>query len=155
MVRSRPSPAQTDSVLRALKDAAEDMRTITHAELTSVAELALPDIGPQLRYIRDRHCIDHGRPWPTMVALDRGQRIQWPTFPSVSARRSPARADRSVDEQRWRGIVMQVYAFDWSDVDLDQIGGRTHHVERRSPRSLHWVGPVKWSLAPERVAATQ
>ena len=108
-------PKNTAEVLDVLKRCARDMRTIAYGDLAQ--EVGLPDgrsIGRPLGYIRDEICRAHDRPWLIAIAVS-GKTMR----PSGSF--LPEGVDLADnDEHWWRGMVTQVYAYDWSGVTLEE-----------------------------------
>ena len=106
-------PAKTAEVLEVLKQCAQDMRTITYGEIAEQCGLARPGTGRPLGHIRDEVCRAHNRPW--LVALAVNGRTRRPSGSFL-----PEGVDLSDDDEHWwRGMVTQVYAYDWSGVTLD------------------------------------
>ena len=106
-------PKNTDEVLNVLKRCARNMHTITYGDLAQ--EVGLPDarsIRYPLGYIRDEICRAHNRPW--LVALAVNAQTKRPSDSFL-----PEGVDLSDDNEHWwRGMVTQVYAYDWSGVTL-------------------------------------
>lgn len=107
-------PKNTAEVLDVLKRRAHDMRTIAYGDLAK--EVGLPDgrsIRYPLRYIRDEVCRPHNRPWLVAIAVNAATRRPSGSF-------LPEGVDLADnDDHWWRGMVTQVYAYDWSGVTLD------------------------------------
>lgn len=107
-------PKNTREVLAVLKRRAHDMRTIAYGDLAQ--EVGLPDgrsIRYPLGYIRDEICRAYDRPWLVAIAVSAETRRPSGSF-------LPEGVDLAGDDQRWwRGMVLQVYAYDWSGVTLD------------------------------------
>ena len=110
------APARTPEVLEFLKRCASDMRTVTYGEVAAHIGLTFPPaIIPCLNHIRDQICRPKGLPWLSAIVVgvenhrpsDRwlpdDVRIQDGEFP----------------ELWWRGIVLQVFAADWTGVTLE------------------------------------
>lgn len=106
-------PAKTDAVLQTLKQCAKDMRTITYGDLAKEASLAQPGVGVPLGYIRDEICRKHGLPWLNMIAVQTASRRPGESY-------LPSEVSLADDEAEafWRGMVLQVYAYDWSNIHL-------------------------------------
>ena len=108
-------PKNTAAILRILKQCAHDMRTITYGDLAK--EVGLPDgrsVRYPLRYIRDEICRAHHRPWLSVIAVKKGRMRPGGKF-------LPEEVTLHDDETAiwWRGMVLQVYAYDWSNVTLN------------------------------------
>ena len=103
-------PAKTDRVLIILKQCASDMRTVTYQELADATDLFAPGVSLQLGYIRDHVCRVQGLPWLNALAVNKETRRPGDKFlpdgTSVG------------DDHWWRGMVLQVYAYDWSGVEI-------------------------------------
>ena len=106
-------PAKTAEVLEVLKQCAKDMRTITYGEIAEQCGLAGPGTGYPLGYIRDQVCRANGHPWLSVIAVNKSMRPGGNFLPG----------DLTLPEDEaeiwWRGMVLQVYAYDWSGVTLD------------------------------------
>lgn len=110
-------PAKTADVLQVLKTAAREMRTVTYAELAQRTGLAQPGVGQPLGYIRDEVCRARDLPWLTALAVKKQTRLPGGSFFPDDAGMS---ADLESDDFRnwWQAMVMRVYAWDWSSVEL-------------------------------------
>ena len=104
-------PAKTREVFELLVRCSNEMRTITYGELAEHAKLDPSGIGLQLGFIRDSICRDRGYPWLNMVAVSTSTRRPGDAFlpPGVSA------GPRD-EELLWRGMVIQVFSFDWKNI---------------------------------------
>ena len=107
-------PAKTAEVLEVLKQCAADMRTITYGEIAERCGLAAPGTGYQIGYIRDQVCRANGRPWLSVIVVSKDSMRPGGNF-------LPDELALPEDETEiwWRGMVLQVYAYDWSGVTLD------------------------------------
>ena len=107
----RPDPpVKSAEILAILKRCAHEMRTITYGELGPKVGLPPRFLGPQLGYIRDHVCRAHGRPWLAAIAVNTGTMRPGDGF-------VPEGMNLNADDDHWwRGMVLQVYAYDWSDV---------------------------------------
>jgi hypothetical protein len=108
-------PAKTREVFAYLKNCASQMRTVTYGEIANQVNLAKPGVGRPLGYIRDEICRHRGLPWLNAIAVnahtDRPGEGFIPGDTSLS----------QIDEERfWRGMVLQVFAFDWSRIGFDE-----------------------------------
>ena len=107
-------PAKTAAVLGILKQCAKDMRTVTYGEIAEATGLANSGVGMPLGYIRDQICRDHGRPWLQAIAVNK-------TTMRPSGAFAPEGLELDLDNDHWwRGMVSQVYAYDWSNVELEE-----------------------------------
>jgi hypothetical protein len=110
-------PAQTEEVFEYLKRAAREMRTVTYGEIAADTGLAAPGTGFPLGYVRDEVCRARGLPWLTAIAVNAGTKLPGGSFFPDGAGLS---ADLESDDLRiwWRAMVLQVFATDWSAVEL-------------------------------------
>ena len=108
-----PMPAKTPEVFDYLKRCALEMRTVPYREIANAVELAYLGHAP-LNYIRDEICIPRNLPWLSALAVSGKTRIPSPGWLPNDA--TIACADLP---QFWRGMVLQVFATDWSAVHLD------------------------------------
>ena len=113
-------PAKTQEVFdylktcaREMKTCAREMRTVTYGEIADAVRLAPTGIGWQLGYIRDVACRAQGLPWLNVIAVNQTSRR-----PGGSFLPEEVAMEESDEETFWRGMVLQVFAFDWSDVSL-------------------------------------
>jgi alkylated DNA nucleotide flippase Atl1 len=101
-------PAKTREVFEYLKECAEQMRTITYGEIANEVGLAKPGVGRPLGYIRDEICRRRGLPWLNAIAVNlRTSRPGDGFIPEDITLHSDD------EEILWRGIVLQVFAYDW------------------------------------------
>ncbi len=103
-------------VFELLKKCAADMRTVTYQEIASEVGLATQGVGPPLTYIRDEVCRKRGLPWLTAIAVSK------PTRRPATGFLPEGVILRQDDESFWRGMVLQVFAYDWASVHLDPVG---------------------------------
>ena len=108
-------PAKTAEVLEVLKQCAQDMRTITYSEIARQCGLAAPGTGYQIGYIRDHVCRAKGRPWLSVIAVGKDNNMR----PGGNFLPNDLTLPEDETEVWWRGMVLQVYAYDWSDVTLN------------------------------------
>ena len=107
-------PAKTDRVLETLKQCAKDMRTITYRELADATGLFPPGVNRPLGYIRDEVCRKHQRPWLPAIAVSKATM-------RPSAGFAPEGMQLNLENDHWwRGMVTQVYAYDWSDIEIEE-----------------------------------
>ena len=92
------------------------MRTITYQEIAGEVGLATQGVGPPLTYIRDEVCRKRGVPWIAAIAVSKPTR--WPATGFL-----PAGVTLGQDQESfWRGMVLQVFAYNWASVRLDDEG---------------------------------
>jgi hypothetical protein len=105
-------PAKTKEVFEYLKKCASEMRTATYGEIGKATDVTAIGIGSQLGYIRDHVCREKGLPWLNAIAVNAETRRPGESF-------LPAGVAVGRDEERlWRGMVLQVFVFDWDQVTL-------------------------------------
>lgn len=105
-------PAKTDEVFEYLKRCATQMRTVSYGEIANHVGIAAIGIGNQLGYIRDRVCRERGLPWLNAIAV---RAETWRPGDSFL----PADVSVGRDEERmWRGMVLQVFVYDWDGVKI-------------------------------------
>jgi hypothetical protein len=105
-------PAKTKEVFEYLKKCAFQMRTASCGEIGEVTDVAPIGIGHQLGYIRDHVCRAKGLPWLNAIAVNGST---W--RPGESFLPADVAVGRD-DERLWRGMVLQVFAYDWETVSL-------------------------------------
>lgn len=107
-------PARTPEVFTYLKQCALEMRTAEYGEIGPKVGLLPISLNRPLNYIRDEICIRRGLPWLPALAVSKDTRMPsegWlPVGVAVSVDHLP---------QFWRGIVLQVYATDWSKIAIE------------------------------------
>ena len=107
-------PAKTREVFTYLKQCALEMRTAEYGEIGAKVRLPAIGVNVPLNYIRDEICIPRGLPWLPALAVNKETRMPsegWlPVGVAVSVDHLP---------QFWRGIVLQVYATDWSKIEIE------------------------------------
>ena len=107
-------PAKTREVFEYLKLCADQMRTVTYGELAKECALAPSGIGYQLGYVRDEICRKRGLPWLSAIAVNTDTRRPGGSF-------LPEGVALGDDGDRlWRGMVLHVFAFNWSSVPFEQ-----------------------------------
>jgi hypothetical protein len=106
-------PARTQEIFELLKQCASEMRTVTYGELAEVTGLARRGTGKPLVWIRDEICRARGLPWLNAIVVNKATRRPGDNF-------LPANTKLAQDdlEQLWRGMVVQVYCFDWAKIDF-------------------------------------
>ena len=105
-------PAGTETVFKRLKESAREMRTVRYMDLAEEAGLAAVGLGQPLGYIRDEVCRAHGLPWLTSIAVAKNG-VPGPGF--------FVGTDLTLGEDFevwWRAMVLQVFATDWSSIEL-------------------------------------
>ena len=107
------APAKTREVFEYLRGCAWEMRTVTYKELAEAVGLAKPGIGRPLGYIRDEVCRRYERPWLNAIAVNTKTRR-----PGKSFLPENARLNSGDEKSLWRGMVLQVFAYDWGAVDF-------------------------------------
>ena len=106
-------PAKTPEVFTYLKQCARDERTAEYGEIGDKVGLPAIGVNVPLNYIRDEICIRRGLPWLPALAVNKETRMPsegWlPEGTTIANAHLPL---------FWRGIVLQVYATDWSKVAI-------------------------------------
>ena len=115
MNRSIRIPAKTRKVFEYLKICAEQMRTVTYKEIAEEVNLAKPGVGKPLGYIRDEICRKRGLPWLNAIAVS-----STTDRPGVGFFPEEIIISEVDEEYLWRGMVLQVFAKYWGDVDFDE-----------------------------------
>ena len=110
-------PAKTKEVFDFLKRCACQMRTVTYDEIGGKVGLTPTDVCSRLDYIRDGICRPQELPWLTALAVgtdtDTDTRLPhdgW--IPDGTPIRD------GYHHTFWRGMVLQVFAIDWSNVGI-------------------------------------
>ena len=107
-----PWPKHTPEIFEVLKQCADDMTAISYGDLADRAGVHPRVVSRPLGYIRDEVCSRYKRPWLNAIAVNGKTRR-----PSEGM---TASTGVEFDEERWwRGMVLQVYAYDWTDVELE------------------------------------
>jgi len=89
------------------------MRTVTYGEVGKATGMLPHGLGLQLGYIRDHVCRERGLPWLTALVVNQETHRPGESFLPVG-HTIPER-----DQERlWRGMVLQVFAFDWDSIEL-------------------------------------
>jgi len=107
-------PAKTKEVFEYLKKCASEMRTVTYGEIAEQPQIKLAPqgVGVPLGYIRDHVCRERGLPWLNAIAVNATTRRPGDSF-------LPAGVAAGRDEERmWRGMVLQVFVYDWDAVTI-------------------------------------
>ena len=108
-------PKHTPAVFEVLKQCARNMTTISYGVLGERIGVHHRPLRRPLGYIRDEVCRRYDRPWLQMIVVNGGTKR-----PSEGAIGSTGVEFNKEEQDRWwRGMVLQVYAYDWSSVELD------------------------------------
>lgn len=108
-------PKNTNAVLNLLKQCALGMRTVTYGEIAEQCGGTAVGAGYPIGYIRDEICRKHGRPWLSVIAVSAdGMR------PGGNYLPEDVQIPKELQEHWWRGMVSQVYAYDWSEIEIDE-----------------------------------
>ena len=104
-------PAKTEQVFEYLKVCAGQMRTVTYGEITKALHMGKGQgVRYALGYIRDHLCRARGLPWLNAIAVNKETWRPGDSF-------LPAGVAVGRDEERlWRGMVLQVFVYDWDQV---------------------------------------
>jgi len=106
-------PAKTREVFEYLKRYASEMRTVTYGEVADGVGLAASGMGFPLGYIRDQICRPRNLPWLSAIAVNATTRRPGESF-------LPNTVSFGGDQEfLWRGMVLQVFAFDWDGVSFE------------------------------------
>jgi hypothetical protein len=108
-------PARSKVIFEHLKLCAFQMRTVTYEEIADQFNLAKLGVGHQLNYIRDEICRKQGLPWLNALVVNKKTNRPGDKF-------IPNDANLTEKDQElfWRGMVMQVFSFDWSKVNFTE-----------------------------------
>lgn len=90
------------------------MRTITYGEIAERCGGTAVGAGYPIGYVRDEICRKHGRPWLSVIAVSGSDRRPGGNYLPVDVE-----IPEELNELWWRGMVAQVYAYDWSDVEIE------------------------------------
>jgi alkylated DNA nucleotide flippase Atl1 len=110
-------PPATDAVFAYLKRCAREMRTVTYGELGAAVGLPSTGVGRQLGYIRDHVCRPRGLPWLNALAVNAATRRPGERFLPEGFTMN------GQEELFWRGMVLQVYAFNWRPIRCEGAAG--------------------------------
>jgi len=108
------APKHAREVFEYLKRCAKQMRTVSYREIATVVGSHPIAMRFSLGYIRDNICREHGLPWLNAIA------VNWDTwYPGGGF--LPKDVDMPGEDERlmWRGMVLQVFAHDWTSVEFD------------------------------------
>ena len=113
MTKRRKTPKKTEEVLAILKQCAREKRTITYGEIADATGLIARGVPAPLRCIEEQVCRPYRRPWLSALVVNNKTKRPGPAF-------APEGVSVDLDrDQWWRELVEQVYAYDWSDVELE------------------------------------
>ena len=111
------APAKSQQVFDYLKQCAADMRTVSYGEIAKACGLAPAGIGYQLGFVRDEICRKRGLPWLSAIAVNADTRRPGGSF-------LPEGIALGDDGDRlWRGMVLHVFAYDWTSVPFADPSG--------------------------------
>ena len=117
MTQAANAPMHTREVFEFLKRCAGQMRTVHYDEISKNAGGFAPrGIGKILGYIRDDICRPRGLPWLSVIAVGKNSWIPGDDYFGMPVLEG---VDRPTQERIWRGMVLQVFAYDWSRVEID------------------------------------
>ena len=93
---------------------AGEMRTVNMGAVAAAVGVAFPlAITPALDYIRDTICRQRGLPWLPAIVVNAGTwRPRGGFIPNNMV------IDDDDFERWWRGMVLQVFAYNWDEVDI-------------------------------------
>ena len=109
-------PPYTKEFFELLKKCAFNLTTISYGELVKGTDVLPIGAGKQLEYIRDKVCRKHGWPWLSVLAVnaETGQPGDgWMPSKGIEI------AEQQDRERLWRGMVLQVYGYDWSKAEIE------------------------------------
>ena len=107
-------PQYTPEVFEVLKQCATDGDTIAYGELaTRVGGSGPSSVFSALDYIRDDTCLPRDLPWLWVLAVSRGT-----SKPGAGAWTNTG-ITKPKDELHWSAILRAVYAYEWTDVELE------------------------------------
>lgn len=109
-------PLGTPAILKVLKRCAANKTTITYTDLVKGTSIQRQNVGDQLSYIHKQVCLPYGRPWLCVLAVSKGKTGR----PSRGIARATGVAfEGAAGARLWREKVEEVYAYDWSEVELE------------------------------------
>jgi alkylated DNA nucleotide flippase Atl1 len=107
-------PARTIEVFGFLKQCAREMRTVNYGEIGRAVGLPAVGVGKCLGYIRDSICRKRGLPWLNAIAVQK-----YTGYPGDRFLPKGAVLARHDEVAWWRGMVLQVFAFDWNCIEFE------------------------------------
>lgn len=118
------APKNSKEAFEALKRCAAYMYTITYEDLAKEIGRLRGDSGPApvslnlpLGFIRDQVCRPRGLPWLNALAVSKATMTPGESFIPPGAGTTKNTTDEFL---WWRGMVLQVYAYPWDTLDLEQ-----------------------------------
>ena len=109
-------PPKTPAIFKRLKQCASDLTTISYGDLVDGTGILPIAVGKHLEYIRDEVCRKHGWPWLSVLAVSTDTRRPGEGWLPPEGIKIADERDR---ERLWRGMVLQVYGYDWSGVEIE------------------------------------
>lgn len=107
-------PKKTKEVFAYVKNCAMRMRTVTYGEIAQALKMGKGQaVRYALRYIRDEICEPRHLPWLNAIVVNSGT---W--YPGDSFLPGKVCFDDSNKHLLWRGVVLQVFAFNWEPIEL-------------------------------------
>jgi alkylated DNA nucleotide flippase Atl1 len=107
-------PKKTKEVFAYVKDCARKMRTVTYGEIAQALKMGRGQaVRYALGYIRDEVCERRHLPWLNAIVVN-GR--EW--YPGDSFLPAKVRFNSSNKHLLWRGVVVQVFTFNWDPVEL-------------------------------------
>ena len=116
MSEERKPPKHAREVFEYLKKCARQMRTVSYGGIATVVGSHPIAMRFPLGYIRDNICREHGLPWLNAIAVNADT---W--YPGVNFLPKDVNMPGEDEELMWRGMVLQVFAYDWSCVEFDEF----------------------------------
>ena len=108
-------PKNTEAVFALLKQCAKDMQTVTYGEIAEKCGGTAVGSGYPIGSIRDEICRKRDRPWLSVIAVSSETKR-----PGGNWLPEGVLIPAELQELWWRGMVSQVYAYDWSNVELEE-----------------------------------
>lgn len=105
-------------ILKRLKECASQKTTITYGGLVEGTGIIPRNAGRPLTYIHEQVCLPYGRPWLCVLAVRKCKKEPCLPGPGIVGAtgvsfEEPGGADL------WREKAQDVYAYDWTDVELE------------------------------------
>ena len=85
---------------------------MTYGEVAHSVGLGPRGIGQPLGYIRDVVCRERGLPWLNAIGVSKNTKRPGDSFLPEGV------AIGNDEENLWRGMVLQVFAYNWSNVEF-------------------------------------
>ena len=108
-------PPYTLEVFEVLKECAKEGTTIPYgilAKNVGGVGARAESTYPALDHVRDKVCLPRELPWLWMLAVN-----QEAGKPGRGAWKNTG--DKPGDDERWNAILRSVYAYDWSDIEIE------------------------------------